>query len=72
MRNVELARVLEKRKQKKAAAGDDAVVEKPVKESKNPVNDQDRKQVYKQRQAVDRGKTMEDAGMKSVLGNVFG
>ncbi|KAI9638492.1 uncharacterized protein MKK02DRAFT_22724 [Dioszegia hungarica] len=74
LRNVELARVLEKRKQKRiAAGGDGSVPEKAGKEPKASSGDQDgKKQGYRQRQAESGARGMDGAGMESVLGNVFG
>ena len=68
--------MLEKRKQKKIAAGGDGNMEpKPSKqsvESGGGVGEERKQSGYRQRQAVDRGKLSEGAGMESVLGSVFG
>jgi hypothetical protein len=66
--------VLEKRKQKRIAAGGDGTVpERAPKPAKEGASDQDgKKQGYRQRQAVDGAEAMRGAGMESVLGNVFG
>lgn len=70
LRNVELARVLDKRKARKDASS------KPS-EGGNVVSGglgkfEESKTGYKQRTAVDGKGKMEGNGMESVLGNVFG
>jgi ESF2/ABP1 family protein len=78
LRNVELARVLNKRKAKKEAAGqgvDAAEVGKSrkVEDGGKEGKGEDTKRMrYRQRQVVDRGQGLEAKGMESVLGNVFG
>jgi ESF2/ABP1 family protein len=58
LKNVELARVLEKREARAAEAG------KP-KPTKAP------KRAYRQREVVDRAHGLEAKGMEDVLGNLF-
>ena len=72
LRNVELARVLDKRKARKDAegtvdsgAGLEKKGEKKVEKEKQPSR-------YRQREVADRSKGMEKKGMDSVLGSVFG
>lgn len=78
LRNVELARVLNKRKAKKEAAGqgeDGAEADKSgkVEDGREKGKGEDAKRMrYRQRQVVDRGQGLEAKGMESVLGNVFG
>lgn len=83
LRNVELARVLEKRRVKKAAtgAGDDkgdgvrgAMVEKAggLAGNKMDTEGSEKKKGYRQRQVVEKGRGMEAKGMESLLGSVFG
>jgi ESF2/ABP1 family protein len=78
LRNVELARVLNKRKAKKEAAGqgtDGAEVGKSgkIEDSGKERKGEDAKSMrYRQRQVVDRGQGLEATGMENVLGNVFG
>ncbi|OCF35355.1 pre-rRNA-processing protein ESF2 [Kwoniella heveanensis BCC8398] len=72
LKNVELARVLEKRKAKKAATGQSA---EPADTSATNGEGGARKgsgKSYKQRQAVEKSKTLAGKGMDDVLGNVFG
>jgi ESF2/ABP1 family protein len=73
LRNVELARVLDKRKARKDAEGTAAGPtttsgggnEKEKEKEKQPSR-------YRQREVADRSKRMEKKGMDSVLGSVFG
>lgn len=72
---MELARVLDKRRAKKAIKGDEegdtsAAVELTKAETALPGTEK-AKRTYKQRQAVDR-EGMKEKGMESVLGSVFG
>lgn len=63
LKNVELARTLEKRKAKKAAVGE------PLESAPN----QDaHSRSYKQRKVVEKPKTLEGQGMDGVLDNIFG
>ncbi|WVQ71473.1 hypothetical protein IAR50_001011 [Cryptococcus sp. DSM 104548] len=67
LKNVDLARQLEKRNAKKAAAG----------ESGNPASStvddtKGHSRGYKQRQVVEKSKTLEGQGMDGVLNNIFG
>lgn len=67
--------MLEKRKQKKLAAGDSGktVPAKSDKTGKDAGADEDgRKSGYRQRVAVDRTQAARGDGMDSVLGSVFG
>ncbi|CAD6585513.1 MAG: RNA-binding ATPase activator esf2 [Tremellales sp. Tagirdzhanova-0007] len=71
LRNVELARVLEKRKVKKAAAdGNQTSVASAV--TTKAGTEGVVKKGYKQRQAVEKARESEANGMKNVLGSVFG
>lgn len=76
LRNVELARVLDKRRAKKAAeVGDaDPVGDKPAEKGgvKAEEGKEKMKARYRQREAVDRASGLEQKGMDSVLGSVFG
>jgi len=66
LKNVELARVLKKREEKRAKTGTtDAPQQAEAKETKG-------KRTYKQREVVDRAHGLEAKGMDSVLGNIFG
>lgn len=84
LRNVELARVLDKRRAKKAAAEGDAdpaeagegegqggkkrTLPDAAAGSEKPKH----KATYRQREVVDRAAGLEKKGMDSVLGSVFG
>lgn len=76
---MELARVLEKRRLKKAATeaksdplpGSSGLVDE-VRKSEGKEGGLEAKKGYRQRQAVEQRRGMEDKGMKSVLGSVFG
>ena len=69
LRNVELARVLDKRQAKKAQQSEESgSTDKP---SSAPSGDNKHKRTYKQRQAVDK-EAMREKGMEGVLGSVFG
>ncbi|WVQ98566.1 hypothetical protein IAU59_005693 [Kwoniella sp. CBS 9459] len=70
LKNVELARVLEKRKAKKASLGNPG--DGAAKTDSNDAGDKGSGQAYKQRQAVEKSKTLAGKGMDDVLGNVFG
>lgn len=77
LRNVELARVLDKRKAKKAAAetngavGSGTAAKSKLKDG--PGKDETgTKKGYRQRQGVEKVRGMEGKGMESVLGSVFG
>lgn len=76
LRNVELARVLEKRKQKKIAAGKGDEAAEGDKGTTTAGGDaksgDERKSGYRQRQAVDRTQAHKGTGMDGVLGSVFG
>ncbi|AAW41747.1 hypothetical protein CNBB5250 [Cryptococcus deneoformans B-3501A] len=63
LKNVELARTLEKRKAKKAAAGGP---------SESAPNQDAHSRSYKQRNVVEKPKTLEGQGMDGVLNNIFG
>jgi hypothetical protein len=72
---VELARVLDKRKARKAEAGGEAGGGSKEKEKERPSagdGKEKEKPRYKQREVADRSKGMEKKGMDSVLGSVFG
>ena len=78
LRNVELARVLAKRKQKKLDANGGAepaaaaAAEAPAGGGKaGKTGSEDKKSGYRQREAVDRGKASKGAGMDSVLSSIF-
>jgi len=69
-----LARVLDKRKAKKAAVEDAVPVKDDGKASKSDgsgLGGDKAKRSYRQRQAVDR-EGMKEKGMEGVLSNVFG
>lgn len=75
LRNVELARVLEKRKAKKAASGSNGTtgaggVGSVAKGAED--EDSQPKKGYRQRQVVEKARGMEGKGMESVLESVFG
>ena len=74
LKNVELARVLNKRKAKKEAAGDASGPSgTPTTTTRQKAEEEEPKRKrYRQREVVDRGKSFEGKGMDSVLGNVFG
>lgn len=63
LKNVELARTLEKRKTKKAAAGGS---------SEGAANQDAQSRSYRQRKVVEKSKTLEGQGMDGVLNNIFG
>ncbi|KAL0240215.1 pre-rRNA-processing protein ESF2 [Cryptococcus tetragattii IND107] len=63
LKNVELARTLEKRKAKKAAAAES---------SESAANQDAHSRSYKQRKVVEKSKTLEGQGMDGVLSNIFG
>ncbi|WOO85764.1 Pre-rRNA-processing protein ESF2 [Vanrija pseudolonga] len=68
LKNVELARVLKKREEKRAAAPAPAAGEpKPA-----AVVNEKAKRSYRQRQVADRAHGLEAKGMDSVLGSIFG
>lgn len=75
LKNVELARVLNKRKAKKEAAGEAPA---PIAASTTDSGkmggegEEPKRKKYRQREVVDRGKGLEGTGMSSVLGSVFG
>lgn len=77
---MELARVLDKRKAKKEAAGGSSGAT-DGKTSLKATGDQGgaggsapeaKRKKYRQREVVDKGRSMEGKGMDSVLGSVFG
>jgi ESF2/ABP1 family protein len=75
LRNVELARVLDKRKARKEAAGESGIVQKKSDDGKLAEGGKEKEKAaprYRQREAVDRGQGLEKKGMDSVLGSVFG
>jgi ESF2/ABP1 family protein len=76
LKNVELARVLDKRKAKKEAAGGAATGEaKPsagVSTGDKGEEPEAKRKKYRQREVVDQGKSLQGRGMDSVLGSVFG
>lgn len=85
LRNVELARVLDKRKARKEAAdstggegaGSGAAPSKPRKQEEGSGKEKEKEKEkvaprYRQREVADRGQGMEKKGMDSVLGSVFG
>jgi ESF2/ABP1 family protein len=75
LRNVELARVLDKRKAKKAASngvGGDAPVGGIGESAEGSRKFVESKKGFRQRQVVDAKAKMEGNGMDSVLGSVFG
>jgi ESF2/ABP1 family protein len=75
LRNVELARVLDKRKARKEAAGESGIVQKKSDDGKLAEGGKEKEKTaprYRQREAVDRGQGLEKKGMDSVLGSVFG
>lgn len=74
LRNVELARVLDKRKARKDAEGTaDSVTGTGKKEEKSGEKEKEKQPSrYRQREVADRSKGMEKKGMDSVLGSVFG
>lgn len=67
LKNVELARVLKKREEKRAAAPTT-----PAGEPKPAVANDKAKRSYRQRQVADRAHGLEAKGMDSVLGSIFG
>ncbi|TYJ53320.1 hypothetical protein B9479_006035 [Cryptococcus floricola] len=66
LKNVDLARQLEKRNTKKAAAGESGNA------APSTGDDTKASRGYKQRQVVEKSKTLEGQGMDGVLGNIFG
>ncbi|TXT04916.1 hypothetical protein VHUM_03999 [Vanrija humicola] len=75
LKNVELARVLKKREEKRAAAapaGDGSAEPKSSKAGDKAVSSDKAKRSYKQRQVADRAHGLEAKGMDSVLGSIFG
>jgi ESF2/ABP1 family protein len=74
LRNVELARVLDKRKARKVAAGTLDSKAEPTASSSGSVAGKlpEGKKGYKQRTVADGRGKMEGSGMESVLGSVFG
>ncbi|WRT66882.1 uncharacterized protein IL334_003845 [Kwoniella shivajii] len=66
LKNVELARVLDKRKAKKAASG---IVDPPKAEGAEGDKSSGK---YRQRLAVEKTKSLQGKGMDDVLGNIFG
>ena len=73
LRNVELARILDKRKARKVLAGDgeDAKLIKPNEETPDAIPFPSRRG-YQQRQIVETVKGMDSSGMGKVLNSVFG
>jgi ESF2/ABP1 family protein len=71
LRNVELARVLDKRKARKEAEGT-AEAGGPTTTSGGGTEKEKQPSRYRQREVADRSKGMEKKGMDSVLGSVFG
>lgn len=70
LKNVELARVLDKRAAKKAATGIGAETGGSAASAKEDTKGHSKG--YRQRPAVEKTKTLEGRGMDSMLGNVFG
>ncbi|WVW83433.1 hypothetical protein I302_105454 [Kwoniella bestiolae CBS 10118] len=66
LKNVELARVLDKRKAKKAQSG--KTDEAPAQGG----GEVERGSSYRQRPVIEKSKTLEGKGMDDVLGNIFG
>ncbi|WVQ77931.1 hypothetical protein IAT38_000011 [Cryptococcus sp. DSM 104549] len=73
LKNVELARVLEKRKAKKAAEGAGAANAGGASaEGSDVTSKKSASREVRQRQAVGKSKTLEGQGMDGVLSNIFG
>ncbi|WWC85229.1 uncharacterized protein L201_000088 [Kwoniella dendrophila CBS 6074] len=65
LKNVELARVLDKRKAKKVASGNND-------DGNDKNNEKGSGNSYRQRPVVEKTKTLQGTGMDDVLGNIFG
>ncbi|WVR04972.1 hypothetical protein IAU60_001984 [Kwoniella sp. DSM 27419] len=72
LKNVELARVLKKREAKKAAAGGSGELVAPSGDVSGNIAKGGPAKSYRQRQAVEKTKTLAGKGMDDVLGNIFG
>ena len=73
LKNVELARVLDKRAERKRKAGGDTVEEKPAGKRREEGSSAsvEPKQHRKKRKKEDRAPTSSDAKLESVLGSIF-
>lgn len=72
LKNVELARVLDKRAERKRKAEEDGAVEEVTEKEKPGQTDTDRTHRRKKREKVDPLPALSNAGqLESVLGNLF-